>query len=133
TGYYGVLDIGVSAAVGRFIARYHAQHNVDAINEVMSTAFALLIVACVAALAVTIGVSQLFPVIFHVSSSQRADAYVAVVLVGLNLALMFPFSVFSGFLWGHERFDLINFVDIPAVILRAAVTLWLLGNAERPL
>ena len=40
TGYFGILDLGVSAALGRLIAAHKARDEHDDINAVMSTAFA---------------------------------------------------------------------------------------------
>src|SRR5579862_6825051 len=44
TGYFGVLDLGVSAAVGRLIAVHRARHEPEQVNAVMSTAFGLLLI-----------------------------------------------------------------------------------------
>src|SRR5450631_108472 len=43
TGYFGVLDLGVSSAVGRLIAGYRARNEFDRINAVISTALVLLV------------------------------------------------------------------------------------------
>jgi O-antigen/teichoic acid export membrane protein len=65
----------------------------------------------------------LFPVLFTVPASSALDVRYSLILVGCNLALAFPASIFGGLLWGHARFDLQNAIDIPAVILRTVLTM----------
>ena len=43
-GYYGILDLGITSAIKRYIARYIGQENQRALNETTSTAF---IIFCV--------------------------------------------------------------------------------------
>ena len=49
--------------------------------------------------------------------------------MGLNLALAFPASVFSGLLWGYERFDLQNAIDIPVLAARTVLSLTMVSSA----
>ncbi len=131
-GYFGVLDLGVSAALGRLVAIHRARGEHDQVNEVMSTACALLLVAFVIVCAAT-GLSlPIFPRIFSVPSNELLDVRYALTLVGLNLALTFPGFTFAGFLWGHERFDLENAVRIPALIIRSVLSIMAV-NPSMPL
>jgi O-antigen/teichoic acid export membrane protein len=123
TGYFGVLDLGVSVALGRLVAAHRARGEHDQINRVMSTSFALLLVAFVLVCAATGVVLMIFTRIFSVPSNELLDVRYALILVGLNLALAFPSYTFAGFLWGHERFDLENAVRIPCLIIRAVLSI----------
>jgi len=128
TGYFGILDLGVSAALGRLIAAHKARDEHDDINAVMSTAFALLLIAFFVVCLATCGVLVIFPLLFDVPASSALDVRYSLILVGLNLAVSFPTSAFSGFLWAHERFDLLNAVDVPILILRTALSLTLVSG-----
>jgi O-antigen/teichoic acid export membrane protein len=122
-GYFGILDLGVSAALGRLVAAHRARGEHDQVNEVMSTAGALLCVAF-AIVCVATGLALLiFPRIFSVPANELLDVRSALILVGLNLALTFPGLTFAGFLWGHERFDLENAVRIPSLIVRTVLSI----------
>jgi O-antigen/teichoic acid export membrane protein len=128
-GYFGVLDLGVSVALGRLVAAHRARREYDQINRVMSTSFALLLVAFAIVCAAT-GVALLvFPRIFSVPGSELLDVRYALILVGLNLALTFPGFTFAGFLWGYERFDLENAVRIPALIIRAVLSITVVSSS----
>jgi O-antigen/teichoic acid export membrane protein len=123
TGYFGVLDLGVPATVGRLIAIHHARREPEQINVVMSTALALLVIVALGVCVATCIALPLFPKLFTVPASSALDVRYSLMLVGFNLALAFPASIFAGMLWGFARFDLQNAVDIPALTLRAVLTL----------
>lgn len=129
TGYFGVLDLGVPAAVGRLIAIHHARREPEDINIVMSTALALLLIVSVGVCVAVCLALPLFPMLFTVPPSSAVDVRYSLILVGFNLALVFPASIFSGLLWGFARFDLQNAVDIPALILRTVLTLTMISTA----
>ncbi|HEY4751191.1 MAG TPA: oligosaccharide flippase family protein [Steroidobacteraceae bacterium] len=128
TGYFGVLDLGVSAAVGRLIAIHRARREPEQISAVMSTALALLLVVSVGVCVATCIALPLFPVLFTVPASSALDVRYSLILVGFSLALAFPSSIFSGLLWGFARFDLQNAVDIPTLILRTVLTMTLVST-----
>jgi len=129
TGYFGVLDLGVSAALGRLIAAHRARGEMRDVNVVMSTACALLLIVSLVVCLATCVALFLFPVLFSVPADQTMDVRYSLVLVGIGLALAFPSSIFLGFLWAYERFDLLNAVDVPVLILRAVLSLTLVSAA----
>lgn len=122
TGYFGVLDLGISAALGRLVAIHQARREVEQVNAVMSTAFGLMLVVFVVVCIATAVAVVVFPRLFDVPSSHALDVRYALIIVGLNLALSFPTSIYSGFLWGIERFDLQNAVEIPMLALRTVLS-----------
>jgi O-antigen/teichoic acid export membrane protein len=128
TGYFGVLDLGVPAAVGRLIAIHHARREPEQISVVMSTALALLLLVSVGICVATCIALPLFPVLFTVPASSALDVRYSLILVGFSLALAFPSSIFSGLLWGFARFDLQNAIDIPTLILRTVLTMTLVST-----
>src|SRR5438128_9811709 len=94
TGYFAVLDLGVSGSVGRNVAFLRAKNDRDGVNRLVSTALAIL--SGVAALCViaTLGAVALFFLLFDVAADQVDAARIALLLVGLNLAMSFVFGVF---------------------------------------
>ena len=71
---------------------------------------------------------QVFFHIFDVPPELEPIARTAILIVGINLALTFPITVFDGVLWGFERFDLLNMVDIPTALVRTGLTFWLVHS-----
>lgn len=125
SGYFGLLDLGVRGSVGRYIAYYLAQGDQKKVNATLSTAVTILSGVAAIVVAATMLVLLAFFQLFDVPPGEVAAAKLAIVIIGINLALTFPVSVFDGVLWGHERFDLLNAADIPVVLLRTVLTIWL--------
>src|SRR5262249_38294571 len=65
----------------------------------------------------------LFFRLFPVESGAAAAVDLALILIGVNLAVILPLSVFDAVLWANQRFDLLNAVDIPSLALRVVLTL----------
>ena len=126
TGYFDVLDLGLRTSVGRNIALHRAQKNQQGVNAVFSTGFVLL---CLQALLVVLGtilVLTVFFDLFQVPPEQVPAVRLALLLVAINLGAIYVFSIFDAIIWSLERFDLLNGVEIPAVLTRMCVTLALL-------
>jgi O-antigen/teichoic acid export membrane protein len=127
TGYFGVLDLGVGSAVGRLIAGYLARGEFERINAIISTGLSLLIGVALFVMLCTFGAIPVFFSLFPVPAGQTTDVTHALIIVGFAYAVQFPAGVFAGVIWGYERFDLQNLVDIPVTILRVALTFALIG------
>src|SRR5207248_1245203 len=117
-------------SVGRNIAYHRARHDMAGVNATLSTALALLCAAAVVALVGTLVLLAVFPRVFDVRAADAAGCRLALLLVGVNVALTFPLTLFDALLWAFQRFDLLNATDIPAVILRTALTFYFIGTGH---
>jgi O-antigen/teichoic acid export membrane protein len=125
TGYFDLLDLGLRGSLGRNIALHEAREDRAGASAVFNTGLALLGAASLLVLAGTVGMLFLFTTLFDVPVTQVEETRLALGLIGVNLAFVFPFYAFEAILWAHQRFDLLNSVEIPAVLLRTALTFWL--------
>ena len=125
SGYFGLLDLGVRGSVGRYIAFYRARGEQHRVNVTLSTAVTILTGVAVLTLLATLLVLLVFFHLFDVPEAFIGAARLAIIIIGVNLAITFPVSVFDGVLWGHERFDLLNAADVPVSLLRLVLTVWL--------
>ncbi len=130
SGYFGLLDLGVRGSVGRYVAFYRARDEHEEVNRSLSTSLMILTGVAVLALLATLLVLQVFFRIFEVPPEHIPVARTAILIIGINLALTFPITVFDGVLWGFERFDLLNMVDIPTALLRTGLTFALVHGPE---
>ncbi len=128
-GMFMLVDFGMPAAVGRRIAssRYHGDDST--IDSVISTSLCMLAGAALLVVAATLFLVQAFPVIFPVPVEKLSDVRTALLISGIASAIYFPAAAFDGILWGQERFDLHNAVEIPAVLLRLAGILSFVGES----
>src|SRR6478609_3274113 len=64
TGYYGLLDLGISGGIGQYLTRYLAEKDFERLNRTASTGFFALIVCgmliCLCAFALALGAPFLF-------------------------------------------------------------------------
>jgi O-antigen/teichoic acid export membrane protein len=129
-GYFGLLGFGVSPAVGRLIAAYRAQGDVDRIKGIISTSLALLSAVGVGIVLTSFLGVKIFPLLFSVPVDRALDVRDSLILIGLTVAISSPASVLEGFLWGYERFDLVSAVDAGATLIRTVLILSLVRNAH---
>jgi O-antigen/teichoic acid export membrane protein len=125
-GYFGLTDLGLRTAVGRFMAQHVARAEHEEINRLVVTAFGLLAATAVVASAFSLVCSLSFQHLFQVMPEQAPIARIVVLVMGLSFALRLPLEVFDGVLIGHARYDLNNGVEISAALARTALCVLLL-------
>ncbi len=118
-GYYGLMDMGVSSAVTRYVSRSFGQRDDGEANRVVSTAFALFSVVAVLVLGVTAAVSVLSFVVVRDPAEYRVVRVLLLVL-GIRVALSFPARVFAGVLNAHLRHDLTSAATIAQLLVANA-------------
>lgn len=127
TGCFGVLDFGLRGAVGRFVAFHHARNDRAAIERVLSTAAVTLCGVALVALAGMCITAWALPWLFEIPAELVSAARWATVIVGLQLAAFFVLRLFDAALFAYQRFDILNLIDIPTIVLRAALLWWLVS------
>jgi O-antigen/teichoic acid export membrane protein len=125
TGYFGMLDLGIRSSVARFVARHVARADSEGVNRTMSTAFTMLACGGLTAACLTLVLWTGFSH-FGVASQYQASARTALLIFGLNLALMLPMGVFGGLLIAVERFDVITATTAVSALVRAGLFVFLL-------
>ena len=116
-GYYSLLDMGLSSALDRHIARAIGAEDNEELNRVFNTA--LLIFSClgVAALLISIFLAGLAPYI--TSNQSDATLFLKVILVlGINMAIGIPLRAYSGVLNAQLHFNLLSAIQFISLILR---------------
>ena len=122
TGYFGLLDLGTRSSVGRNVAFYRARDDQHNVNVMLSTSTAYLVLAGLVAVVATFALLFFIGRRFDVPADQVDAARLAILLVGLSLACALTFNVFDAVLWGFQRFDLLNGIDIVTTVIRVATT-----------
>ena len=126
TGYFAALDLGVPAAAGRLFAGN--RDHINSVNGIFFTAFGLLCGIFLTVCLLTVIASFVFFGTFPVPLSQQADVRCALLIMGGGVALSIPLALFESFLWGLERFDLHNVVEIAVVLVRLLLIVFLIES-----
>jgi len=107
--YFGLVQMGVSSSVNRYVAKYRAAGDISGLNAIVSSATCILGISGLLVMGMTITVSLLLPRLFGSRLGENAEeAQWVVLFLGASLGVQISSSTFSGVLTGCHRWDLHN-------------------------
>ncbi|MGD0921704.1 MAG: polysaccharide biosynthesis C-terminal domain-containing protein [Terriglobia bacterium] len=121
TGYMGVFDVGVRSALIRFVARFRAENNQSAMNQMLGVTlkfYAAFALACLVGAALLAGF--VLPRM-HIPASMVRDSQIVLMLVAGTMAVGFTLGMFQTVLPALSRWDLLNTVNIGTLLLRTGL------------
>lgn len=124
-GYMSIFDLGVRAAVSRYITHHHARNERQQVELVLSVGTlvqALFAFPCLLAASL---IAYYLPHLVHVPQQMHFAARWTVFLIGVDVAAGMVGWLFTGALAAVSRYDLINLRRAITVTLRG-VLIWLL-------
>jgi O-antigen/teichoic acid export membrane protein len=130
TNFFGFLDLGIRGAVGRNVAFLRARKDHEGVNAILNTSLALLGGLAVIAMLAILVYRLFFFDLFDVGVDLTAKVHWTLLIIGINLALVLVFNAFDATLWGFQRFDILNAVDIPAALLRTGLVFYFVGSGR---
>jgi O-antigen/teichoic acid export membrane protein len=123
TVYFSMFDMGYGVAQVRFAAKYRAQGDVQALNEIASTMFCVFsgigLLTFLAALAIALNLDH----IFELTPEQVRTGQIVFLFISAFVALGFPVSVFGGIVNGFQRQYLNGVVAVVTAITVAVVNI----------
>lgn len=125
-GYYGILDLGISTAVVRYVAHHAGRGDTRALNETASTAITVFVVMGLVVLGASVALATPLAHFFHIAEARATEFRHVVWLLGLACAIAFPGNVLAGVMRAHERFVAFNAVTLLSTLVRAGLTVWAL-------
>ena len=125
TGYYTLLDFGLTQAVSRFISKAIGEQSGRDVASLTATAFYVFLVICLLAVGLTLLASCFTQGLFKTTDEARIFNDLLYIFC-LNALIVYPTSVFSGLLVAHMRYDMVNGLRIVTTALKFFGTIWLL-------
>jgi O-antigen/teichoic acid export membrane protein len=123
TVYFSMLDMGYGVAQVRFAAKYRAQGDTTALNEVTSTMFCIFsgvgLLTFVLAILISLNLDRVFPL----TEPQVRTGQIVLLCISAYVALGFPFSVFGGIVNGFQRQYMNGAVAFVTAIVVAGVNI----------
>ena len=108
-----VMDFGMSAAVSRFVSKYRAEGNQEAVNNFLGVIYKLYIALDGVILTALVGVSFFINTIYdNLTPSELETFKVLYVIVGLFSVVSFPFTNLNGILTAYENFVGLKLADL---------------------
>jgi O-antigen/teichoic acid export membrane protein len=120
SAYVSLLDLGLQAAIGKFVAEYDALGDRTASSRILSCAFAIL---CVCALVGAVGIAVVVwrvPQLFHqMPTTLVSSLREGIFAVGISTVIALPFSAFLAVFNGLQRY---GFPTVIAMISKISTT-----------
>jgi O-antigen/teichoic acid export membrane protein len=105
SAYISYLDFGVQTGIAKYVAEYEAKADHEGIERCASAGLAILLVAGVLGVLLTLILAWLVPQLFRdMPGSLYRDVRISVVLIGISLSFGLSPSTFSGIFLGLQRY-----------------------------
>lgn len=105
SAYVNLLDFGLQTAIGKYVAEYDASGDREASHHLVSTSFTILAVAAAIACAALVALVWSVPRLFHqMPPGLVGDVRIALLVVGLSMAVALPFGTFLSTFTGLQRY-----------------------------
>jgi O-antigen/teichoic acid export membrane protein len=125
--YFYLMDIGLGYAVQLYSARYLAQKDYARANSVINTALVVYSGISVVILLVTAALAATVDQFVSAGSEVNLIA-LAVLILGVNVALDFPILAISGIIGAYHRFDLLNCSRLVMLAVNTVLTILFVGR-----
>ncbi|MBN2560128.1 MAG: oligosaccharide flippase family protein [Phycisphaerae bacterium] len=131
-GYLGLVQMGISSSVNRYVAKHRAAGDAEGLRCAMSSVYWALLVAATLIAALSITASYLVP---WLAGSRlgafTADARWVVLWLGSALAIQVAFVVYDGVITGCHRWGLHNGINagFHAAIVSGMIVALVMGRA----
>jgi len=131
-GYLSILDLGVVNAIVRHVAQAAAQADRRRMDALVSTALALLLAAGAIGFSI-MAVLGIQPAWIGLGHGAHSDELRLVFLVlGLNLLVQLPGTVFSGYQFGLQRHGFVNGVRVAQALAQGCGVYLVLTRTQGP-
>ena len=122
SAYITFLDFGMQTAISKFVAEYDALGDRERLQRLVSSAFAILVIAGAMGMVVVVAITHFMPRIFGgMPVSLLPEARLGMLLIGLSVALPLPVSIFGTIFIGLQQYGFPTFLASISRVLSAAV------------
>ncbi len=125
-GYMGLLDIGIGAALLRYVAVSHAQKDRQELQNIISTAQVFFLAIGLIAVTALLLLSRFPNLLVGRESVDTNYLGMVLILFAVNAGLSLPSNVFTVILMGVQRHYLINITRGLLGVIRAFIAYYLL-------
>lgn len=128
--YRQLMTMGLNSAITRYIPWHLANDDHAAVRQVVSTAFAYFTLLALILAGSAVLVSVHLDEWLTIPAEFVSDARWLTLIVGFTFAFGMPLQVYQAFLGSYQRYDLINYPLVIAILVRTALIIQLLGNGH---
>jgi len=118
TGYMGVLDMGVRSAIVKYTSAYFAKKDFKELSNVVNNSITLFSLFSGVILTVVAILFFFLEELFVIEPDMLTTSKIVFIIMGINLALVFPLNVFGGMISGLQRYEITNGLSIVFSIIK---------------
>lgn len=122
-GLGGLLDLGVTTSVVKYVAEHHARGETEEVNRVVSTSFLLHTLLGVAAFILTLVAAWAGLPLLNLDTGELSVARAALIVAGSSLMFMLPLGVPGNLLTGLRQYEISNVINIVQTVLSGGAIL----------
>lgn len=126
-GYYGLLDFGITSTTNRFIALHMNEDDSKGVNKAFNTSLGIFFVIGGGVLIISLIFAYFVP-LFVEKAYDIGMLRKILLLMGIDIAISFPFRTFQSILSAKLRYDIISYISIVKTVLRVVLIVYFIGN-----
>lgn len=126
-GYYYLVDFGLATAVTRYVTQYIAKKESHNVNIIINTSLVIYTIMALAIFIITIILSYMAN-FFVPTTKELYLIRLIIIIMGLNLAIEFPFKAFAGIIGAYVRYDLLSYSHLFTLLLSTGLTVFFLNR-----
>lgn len=130
--YYGLFDLGLSAAVIRHVSASLGSRDERECNHIINTALMIYVGLGLIVLCVTFGLAAAASSIIE-HPDDASLAWRVIIILGSGAAIALPAKVFVGVLASYLRFDVLSGLSLLSLFLRTSLTVFALLSGYKVL
>jgi O-antigen/teichoic acid export membrane protein len=116
-GYLGLFDLGMGRATTKFVAECLRRHETHMLPALMWTSVgSQLVFGCVGALLAVLATPSIVYRFLNMSPALAEEARSTFLILAGSLPIVLAGNAFRGFLEAAQRFDIVNYIKVPANI-----------------
>lgn len=128
TGYMSLLDLGISSAVAKYVAKYKALNDYRSINVVIGSSLVVLMTVAALLILVSPLVANGMVNFFDFDGEMGRTVHALIIVASIDIAIFVCTGVLMGAYFGFQRFEVTNAVNLSVGLFKALAFYLALSN-----
>ena len=128
TGYMSLLDLGISSAVAKYVAKYKALKDYRSINVVIGSSLVVLMTVAAILILVSPLLAKGMVGFFDFEGELGRTVHALIIVASIDIAIFVCTGVLMGAYYGFQRFEVTNAVNLSVGLFKALAFYLALSN-----
>lgn len=121
TGYLSLFDLGVVSAITKYTAQKRAENKQGAINCILGSAAVIVVPITILLVLLSPFLGHLVVAVVNIDPSLHEIVRLSATLATLEVATFVLSGIYRGALFGAQRYDLTNLIQLTTIALKAVL------------